>query len=276
MSTSKTSGMMINRLLVLIQLILIPIYFFFFSIRWRDNLVSFFTSLTESGFFSTILPDWLVQFEINFGIPVFFSLPWVVFSLMRATRIADSYDLMGRALGRVRVDQKLFYGLNAAFTLIFLIFPFFSPIITIFGIFWATRLVMRKLVIGRIFKLAWIIPALIISLIPGLIAFAFYSNYVELFSIIFATWSNAIPVLFGIGLSMAIAIAIGNFLLFLFEGRHRYGTGENIPYDFVLVFKLFLFAILTTIFLSSQVELGIPPFINVIRYIAATLGFIEV
>ena len=266
---------MLNRLLVLAQLFLIPLYFVLFSIRWREDIQLFFNNIiANSSIMAKLLPDWLIWFEVYLGIPIFFSLPWIVFTIMRATRIADSYDLMGRALGKVRIDQKLFYGLNAAFTLIFLIFPFLSPIITIFGIFWSVRVIMRKLVVGRISRLSWFVPALIMAVVPGLIAYAFYSNYVILFQQIFYFWQQAIPRLFGIGLSLAIAIALGNFLLFLFDGRKQYGTGEEIPIGGIMVFKIFLFAMLLTIYLTS-VDGSIPSVINYINYFAAVAGAFE-
>jgi len=272
MASSKFEGLMINRLLVLIQLIFIPIYFFLFSIRWRDDLTYFFARIqSNAGLLSRFLPEWLIWFEIHLGIPIFFSLPWVLFTLFRATRIADSYELMGRALGRVRIDQKLFYGLNAAFTLIFLIFPFLSPLITIIGIFWAVRFIMRKLVIGKLFRFTWFIPALVFSFVPGLIAYAFYSNYVILFNNIYTVWKEAIPNLFGIGLSLAIAISIGNFFLFLSEGRKRYGTGEDIPYVPILIAKIFMFGLLLLVYFNTNP----PTVVNIINYVAASLGIIE-
>jgi hypothetical protein len=104
-----------------------------------------------------------------------------------------------------------------------------------------------------------------------MIAVAFYSNYIVLFEeIILATWVDAIPILFGWGLSLAIAIAIGNFFLFLFEGSVKYGGYESVPYGFVLVVKMFIFLILALIYPNAQ---GIVNFIN---YIAVALGFFEI
>ena len=122
---------MINRLIVLLQIILIPIYFVLFNWLWLDEIKEFFE---QDNFIINLLPDWLIWFEIYLAIPIFFSLPWVLFSLIRATKVADTYTLMGRALGKVRIDQKLFYGINASFTLIFIILPFTSPLITIIGV----------------------------------------------------------------------------------------------------------------------------------------------
>jgi hypothetical protein len=266
---NRFEGLMINRLLVLVQIVLIPVYFVFFQLRWQEEISGFFEDFSIP-YLLDALPHWFIWFETNLAIPLFFSFPWVVFSILRATRIADAYELMGRALGKVRIDQKLFYGINAAFTLVFLIFPFFSPIITIIGIFWAVRVILRKLWIGKI-GIVWFVPAVILAIVPGMIAIAFYSNYVVLFEeIILATWVDAIPVLFGWGLSLAIAISIGNFMLFLFEGSVKYGGYKEIPYGFILVVKTFIFFALALIYPQ------IPDIVNFINYIAVALGFFEI
>lgn len=271
MSDERLGGLMINRLLVLIQVIMIPVYFIFFSLRWKDNIQSFFDSLSSS-WLSFLLPPWLVWFEVNLAIPILFSLPWVLFSIIRATRIADAYELMGRALGKVRIDQKLFYGLNAAFTLLFIVFPFGSPLITILGIMVIVKIIMQKALIGRLSKWFWILPALTAAFFPFLIAYAFYSNYSVLWDLVLDFWLDQIPTLFGIGLCLAIAIAIGNFFLFLFEGGVKYGNYENVPYGIIFVLKLIGFGLLTFVYFNTNP----PTIVNFVNYIAVGLGIFEI
>ncbi|MDH5647104.1 MAG: hypothetical protein OEZ01_13915 [Candidatus Heimdallarchaeota archaeon] len=272
MSSSKFNGLMINRLLVLFQLIAIPIYFIFFTIYWHEDITQFFDNLvSKHAFWQKILPPWLIWFEINLAIPILFSLPWVLLTLMRATRIADAYLLMSRALGKVRIDQKLFYGLNAAFTLVFIILPFASPIITIIGIIILTRAIMRKAYLGKLSKIFWIIPAIILIFFPILISVAFYSNYTVLWDKIFNLWMTSINVIFGYGLCLAIAISIGNFFLFLSEGSAKYNRDQLVRYDLVFLIKVILFIILSMIYFTTDP----PVIVHFMNYVALALAIIE-
>ncbi|MHA2248742.1 MAG: hypothetical protein ACXAD7_00200 [Candidatus Kariarchaeaceae archaeon] len=269
MSNQPLEGMMLNRLLVLIQIVAIPTYFTFFSILWNEEITEFF----EHEWLEKILPNWLIWFEINLAIPIFFSLPWVIITIMRATKIANSYTLMGRALGKVRIDQKLFYGLNAAFTMIFLVLPFASPILTVLGVFIAFRILTRKAIIGRISKLFWFIPALIISIIPGLIVIAFYSNYRDLFDKIFEIWQDYIDDIFYMGLCLALAISIGNFFYFLHERRKKFSRTTLDPYRLIYLLKFVFFGFLLYLYLDESID-GVST-INLINIFAAVLAAIE-
>ncbi len=263
-------SIMMNRLLVLVQIVLIPIYFIFFTINWQDEIAIFFdVLLSKATWLRGILEPGFVNFLISYGIPIIFSLPWVIISVLRATRIADAYSLMGRALGKVRIDQKLFYGLNAAFVLIFIILPFGSPLITIIAIFVAVRMFMRKILIGKFIKLAWIIPGIILAFIPTLVAIAFYINYLQLWNYIYSTWTESIGIIFGIGLSLAIAISLGNFFQFLLEGRSKYENVDT-PEGLILLFKGFLLGIFLLILFGEGIDL-----LNYINYAAVAFAFIE-
>ncbi len=264
------NGIMINRLVVLIQIILVPIYFIFFTSYWHTEIELFFDILVSKyDWTRIILKPWFVNFLIDFGITIVFSLPWVLISILRATRIADAYMLMGRALGKVRIDQKIFYGLNAAFVMIFLVLPFGSPLITIIGIFIFIKIISHKIGIGKLSKLVWIIPSIIIAIIPAVVAFAFYINYISLWDKIFQTWLSSIGTIFGIGLCLAIAISIGNFILFLYEGRAKYNN-ENIPYEIVFVVKMVLLGVLLLIYFNNGIKI-----VNYVNYLAAILAFLE-
>jgi len=269
---SDQGELMLNRLIVLLQVVAIPIYFIFFSVRFRDQRFAFFdTLLSRAEWLRPVLPEWMVLFLVNAGIPIFFSLPWVLGTVLRATKIANAYTLMGRALGKVRIDQKIFYGLNAAFTLVFFIFPFASPIITIIGIFVVMKiLLVDKLKVGKVSKLIWIIPSLLLSFYPGLIVVAFYINYSTLLQTIIDGWNSTVAIIFGIGLCLAIAITLGNFFLFLFEGRAKY---SNVPVNegFILFLKGIFLGILLLLYFPGE---GVD-FVNIVNYIAVAFAFFE-
>ncbi len=256
--------------MVLIQIVFTPIYFIYYTIFWNDTLISNFNQIIDTFSFVPIEKKY-VPWIVNLGIPILFSLPWVLFSIIRANRIANAYELMGRAMGKVRIDQKLFYGVNAIFVLVFIIMPFFSPIITILGIIFATRMALRKVYIGRFHWLVWVIPSLALLFIPSLVAFAFYFKYVEQWNIVYHFWLSNIDTLFGFGLSLAISIAIGNFILFLMEGAKQYGSRENVNYGFVLVLKFALFLVLFLVYLADPSN----GFFNIMNAIAFVLGVLQ-
>ena len=261
---SSKEELMLNRLLVLVQVICIPLYFIVFNIIWHDDIKKFFQNDILQR-----LPNWLIWFEINMAIPIFFSLPWILFSIIRASKIADSYSLMGRALGKVRIDQKLFYGINAAFTLIFLLLPFGSPIITIIGFFVLFKIATSKVGLSR--KLFWFIPALILSMIPLLVAIAFYSNYTSLFNTIWEAWQNQIDTLWGIGICMAISITFGNFVTFLSDRNIRAKGREAInPYRLIFLFKFIVFGIMLFLFFNSDLSV-----LNAINLVAGIVAVSE-
>ncbi len=265
----RFNGLMINRLVVLLQVIFTPIYFIYYTIFWNKTLTENFNYLIENTIFP--INKQAVPWIINLGIPILFSLPWVIFSIVRANRIANAYELMGRAMGKVRIDQKLFYGVNAIFVLVFIVMPYFSPIITIIAIFIVVRIALRKAYIGRFHFLIWLIPAMLISIIPTMVAFAFYLKYYEQWQIVYQFWVGNIDTLFGFGLSLAISIAIGNFILFLMEGAKQYGTRESVNYGFILVFKFALFLVMFFVYVTDSNSI----FFNIMNTIAFVLGILQ-
>jgi hypothetical protein len=268
--SSSSGELMINRLLVLVQIILIPVYFLYFNIIWLDDIKEFFD---QDSFLIDLLPKWLIWFETYLAIPIFFSLPWVLFSIIRATKIADTYGLMGRALGKVRIDQKLFYGINASFMLVFFIFPFASPIITILGIFIIFRIVSHKMLFGKISKLLWFIPALIVSLFPGILAYVFYSNYSVMFESVFDIWGDSVQTQFYVGLCLAIGITLGNFLTFLFERNARNTRSKMNPFRLVYAIKFILFGAM--LFILFYVDNEDREILNAINIVAGIFAFSE-
>ncbi|MHA1204569.1 MAG: hypothetical protein K9W45_09885 [Candidatus Heimdallarchaeum aukensis] len=235
-------GLMVNRLIVLIQIIAFPVYFYLWAFFgpmkdmtlakfffWRTSDVSPFSPQAEMVILKIIAP-------------LIFALPFTLGSIVRATRIADSYTLMWRALGKVRIDTKLFYLVNAIFSLFFFILPFGSPILAIFGSFFAVKLIMYafgwKKNIPAIFI---VIPGLFLSAIPIMVTIAFYSEYSAVIVPIWQFWAKYSPIFYGIVLTLACAMAIGNFFILMQEGAAQVSRTEVNERVGILV-KAFLFA----------------------------------
>ncbi|MHA1515426.1 MAG: hypothetical protein ACTSPF_07810 [Candidatus Heimdallarchaeaceae archaeon] len=122
----ELKGLMVNRLIVLLQIFIFPAYFYV----WMN--IEPMKSVTLDGFFfwGTNPLSGTPEAVILRGIaPLIFALPFSLVSLVKATRVASSYELMWRALGKVRIDTKIFYMVNAIFCLFFLILPFGAPLI---------------------------------------------------------------------------------------------------------------------------------------------------
>ena len=132
------------------------------------------------------------------------------------------------------------------------------------------RIVSHKMLFGKLSKLLWLIPALIINIIPGLIAYVFYSNFKVLFDQFFDIWRDSIEDQFYVGLSLAIGITIGNFLTFLHE-RNTRGTRSNLsPYRLIYLIKFTIFMVMLFIYFLVDVEL-----LNIINVIAGIIAFSE-
>lgn len=274
---SSTKGLKLNRLAVLLQTILIPVYFVIYTFIWNtrisDNLSIFLSKTYNLGFFDLSF-TWLsltqtsIYWLVNLGIPIFYSIPWVLFSIGRANKIATTYSLMGRALGRVRLDQKIFYGLNATFALVFFVLPYLSPLITIFGIFFSTKIVLERIKIGRFHFLVWFIPGLLLSLFPLLLAGAFYLEYTRLFYDVAVLWNSSIDILFGFCLCLAISIAFGNFWLFINDVRVDMGVINEVNHASILAIKLATLLVALPFYFLEPTGIVI----QILNYFAVFLG----
>ena len=251
----KQPTIFLDRLLVLIQIAFIPIYFIIYTVLWYNDIIqnlSLFFTKSYKIWFITINFSWIpISSEVlwvwvAFGIPIFFSIPWVAFSILRATKIASTYTLMGRALGRIRLDQKVFYGINGTFTLLFFILPLFSPALTVVGIILLVRMLFHKVKLGKIWF--WLVPAILLSLFPLILSIAFFFEYRAFTTIVLTFWETWIDDLFGICLCLSIAIAFGNFLLFFQEGAYQYGNIHKINQTSIFVIKIITLTLMLVIY----------------------------
>ena len=274
--SNRLSGLRIERLLVLIQIILTPIYFLYFAWKWEENIRSNIDLVYHYLTFKQLYaPEWLMWVTIWIGIPLFFSAPWLIFLLTRPTRVANAYMLVGRALGRVRIDQKLFYALNAGVIYVFFILPVISPLISVLGALVLPVLVLRKLPLPRILKMISILLMwLLLALIPVALTLAFFLEYINLLGFVWDTWLVQVDLLYGIGLCLADAVAIGNFWLMIKEAAAEVNPRERVPYEIVLLLKIVIFVILLIIlFNSPNYSSPIINFVTIIATVAAAIEF---
>ena len=247
MNTMKSSELMINRLIVLLQIFLIPIYFIFSGTylyeALYDNIAEMFGSqLTFNENTKVLL--------LGVILPALYAFPWVLGSYIYRNRLADSYELMGRALGRVRIDQRLFYGLNALYVLTFFLFPVLSPAFSALFMFFIVKILISKKTNRDPPQFLWIISGFFLALIPTVFAFAFYMEYFDLIDSLMGIWSSNVDMMYGIGLCLADAVALGNFYLLIQEGASQVDR-RKIPYRQVLIIKYILFGIFPLVYFYS-------------------------
>jgi len=237
---------MINRLIVLIQIFVFPIYFYLIF------LIGPMKQLTLDPFFfwgKNPFSPTVEMLILKVFAPFLFALPVTLFSIVRATRIADAYSLMWRALGRVRIDTKIFYLSNALFCLFFFILPFGSPIIAIIGSFLAVKLLLRLFGYkGPIPQIIIVIPGLILAAIPTMVTIAFYSSYQAVLKPILQMWTDLIPYVYGGLLCLADAIAIGNFLILVREGAAQVSYTKPFSPRTNILLKVLLFGSIFSIY----------------------------
>jgi len=239
MSDMKNTDLMINRLIVLLQILLIPVYFILSGYNLYealyDNIADMFGSqLNFNESTKAILLGGII--------PALYAFPWVLGSYIYRNRLADSYELMGRALGRVRLDQRLFYGLNALYVLTFFLFPFLSPAFSALFMFFIVKILISTKTNRTPPQFLWIIPGFFLALVPTVFAFAFYIEYFDLIDNLLGIWASNVDMMYGVGLCLADAVAIGNFYLLIQEGASQVDR-RKIPYRKVLTIKFIMFGI---------------------------------
>jgi hypothetical protein len=234
---------MINRLIVLLQIFIFPLYFYlwFWTEPVRSLSLESFIWWDPPG--TDAIPDTTEMILIRIVTPLIFALPFTLASLIRATKIANSYELMWRAMGKVRIDTKLFYMVNAIFCLFFFILPFGSPVIAVFGAFFAVKLILHAFGVKKdVPAILVVIPGLFLAAIPLMVAIAFYMEYAAIIKPIWDTWVNYSTIFYGIVLCLACALAIGNFFLFIREGASEVSYTKPYNERIGLIIKIFLFA----------------------------------
>jgi len=271
--SGRFEGLLINRLIVLLQIFVFPTYFYLWAWLgpYPENLNKFFWWANESPFGTT--GDMIILKVVG---PLIFALPFTLALIVRANRIANSYDLMWRALGKVRIDTKIFYMVNAVFCLFFFILPFGSPIIAVFGAFFAVKLILYAFGVKKnIPAILIVIPGLIFAAIPLIITIAFYSEYQLVIQPIWEKWVEFSPIFYGVVLCLACAMSIGNFFMFLREGAAQVSYTKTVNERVGIFLKTVLFAgfLLLYLFVDNMDSSGTAMF--VINIVAVSLGTLE-
>ncbi len=114
----EVKGIIISRLFVLIFIILVPIIMFLIFI-----LADFKLWFSDNPTLNLII--------IKILCPTVFSIAWLFFLILFATRVSKTIESMDKIAGVIPIRLKLFFGANALFVLFIFVFPIITPVIAV-------------------------------------------------------------------------------------------------------------------------------------------------
>ncbi len=224
---------MLSRLIVLVQILVIPIYFFAFVWIYMPD-VSILSLGDES---SRFLVDGLA--------PIIFSLPWLYGTFIYRYKFANAYSKMGEAVGQLPLTFRIFYTFNLFLVLIYFVFPIFSPLLAIISVILISSFVARMVSKDEENPNKLVRFLLLILLFPltVLITIGFYSELPEIWEVLGDSWFDNLDTFFGAGLILADSIAIGSLLWLLYEGASQVDPTIKIPEIRISFIVAIIFAI---------------------------------
>ena len=192
----------LNRAIVLTQIIVIPLYFLALS-----NFIPY-TNILPPGdlrFLEIILVRGIV--------PLVLCTPFLLFSYMKRYQLADTYEEMGKHVWSLPTGIKFFYGLNFLFVIAFLL-PFLAPIVGLTGgYFIASALFGRseeqpniKRPRIRIFTTAYLPIAIFVGIM-------FYRQILYFFDFLLLIWEENINLLYATALNLADAVVFASIVI---------------------------------------------------------------
>ncbi|MBY8993038.1 MAG: hypothetical protein KGD59_00710 [Candidatus Heimdallarchaeota archaeon] len=274
MALKKLDGMIWGRFITLVLLIAIPLFYVLLIVGSLDQLLWFDPAIITYKHFTHLGPvswgisfmsvTWAKVFAYGF-LPVFFSLPWVVFLFIDRNRVAETFDNMGRAMRKVSLGLNLFYSISALIVFIFFVLPFGSPIIGVFASFGLIPWIIKKKT-GRKLPL-WLvlIPSLLLSAIPIVLAIGFCTNYADIWANLWSFWSGTgsgsvlqqlgfAHYMWGFGYSVAIGAVFAGFANFVYEGASYMDHFTKKPKGFLYIVEFVVAAVVFTLYMIFPVS----------------------
>jgi hypothetical protein len=195
---------MVNRIIILIIALLIPVYFYFLIYFSGIQIVPLTT-------IENIFLNQLFNFII---IPVILASPWLIFIYIFRNRLANTLTYWADKNSIVPLRWLIFYGINTAIMSVFFIFPIVSPLLSIFSaIVLAWNIMADRESFwnrGRNFLIisSIIVFALILAL-PTFVAISFYPSYIHLSVWILENWQSLASILYSFSIWIVNSITIG-------------------------------------------------------------------
>lgn len=223
---------MLNRLAVVVQIIVIPVYFFGLA-----NILPF----VKLPFIYEQLPI-LNIFIVRILVPLTLSLPFVLFTWFKRYQLADTYEDLGTQVWKLPLSIKIFYGINFIIISLFAL-PLVAPIIGLAGGYYLGILLFGRAEEGPNIKRVEIKFVFTVYLIYAMfIALVHYIQVWEFFDSLIQLWIDNIDILYLSALNLADAVIFSSIVVFIFEFRRlRDNTLDIPPIGGILTIILFFF-----------------------------------
>lgn len=262
-----------GRLVVIIQFLLIPVYFYLLSFIFVGGVIWFFDTPELK-----IISDILV-----YGIgPLILSFPFLFWTYGKRYQIGDAYETFGREVWRLPTTIKAFYGFNFIVGIIFM-FPLITPVISLFGGYFIAVYLLGWREEGKLIsrkRKTWVLTCLYLPL-PLLVVIGFFFGYnlttpqsgvLDFFFKLITLWNYQIDVLYTSALILADCATFGGVIYLIYEGAQQVDRSVEIPTFLITISSLTAFLILETIYLIYEVTFGI--FLYWIHIFAVILGIL--
>lgn len=236
--------LLIGRLIVLLQAILLPVYFF--------------------GLFWVALPDLDIVLVSNPTIeiliakvigPLFLLFPWFAFTIIHRYRLADTYSFAGETIARMPTVIRIFYTFNFVLALCFFILPLFSSFLAIFSGWFLYSLLFKsheEEMEEKATPKLRVFLTLLLSPIPLLLIVSYRAFLRTLLTYLGTLWLNNIDKIYTSGVNLASAAAIGGFLYLIYEGAAQIDRYVEIPTNFITIISLGIFIGTEALFIQGD------------------------
>ncbi len=235
-----------GRLVVILQFILIPIYFYVLAFAFGGGTIWFLNTPDLK-----LLSDFVV-----YGIgPLIMSVPFFFWTYGRRYQVSDAYESFGREVWRLPMTIKVFYGFNFIIGIIF-ITPLILPLISLLGGYFIAVYLFGWREEGKMIstqRKTRLLTLLYLPL-PLLVIFGFYFGYGEsgifgFFVKLIGMWNNQIDLLYISALIMADCATIGGVFYLIFEGAQQVDHTVNVPGPIITIISFVCFLVLESLYL---------------------------
>ncbi|MFX0122090.1 MAG: hypothetical protein ACFFAE_00500 [Candidatus Hodarchaeota archaeon] len=239
-----------GRLLVILQFIFIPVYFYLLSSVFVKGIIWFLN--TED---LRILSE-IIVYVIG---PLIMSVPFFFWTYGRRYQIGDAYESFGREVWRLPTTVKAFYGFNFIVGIIFL-FPIITPVVSLFGGYFIAVYLFKwreeEKLISKQRKT--ILLTLLYLPLPLLVILGFYIGYDPLaeqsgilgfFRELFNIWNTQLDVIYTSALILADSATIGGILYLIYEGAQQVDHTVRVPGPLITLISAALFLFLEFVYL---------------------------
>jgi len=215
----QIKGVLLNRILVLVMIILIPVAIF---------LIFLFVDFELWYSTDPILTFWIIKVAC----PIVFGVSWLFFMILFADRLALTIDSMDRVVSIIPLRLKLFYGMIAIVVLFIFVFPLISPligVISFMSLAWRATTYKKKEWSDSGSPFYTKILMVLVAVLPIFCTVSIIPEYLVLSAFLTTQiWQPITDFIYTISYCLCTALAIGS-LFYLVENK---GISE---YEVILV-----------------------------------------